>query len=111
MFQDSQGPLSFGAMTRKELPADLVPADEVKGEACQHGVTIPLGRLGGSLSGAGGDGGYERALQNLRYQNPGVAAVYDVRVDVHIISVLRIYKRQCTEITARALVPKTAAQP
>lgn len=113
VFQDSRGPLSFAAMTRKELPADLVPAGEVTREACQHGVNIPLGRNMGanSVSGAGGDGGYERALQNLRFRNPQVAAVYDVKVDVHIISILRIYRRRCTEITARALVPKEAARP
>lgn len=105
LFFDSVGPMSYVAMTPKDLPADAVPAGEVFGKGCQHGFSIPLGsplnRSTQSLSAAAGRGGYEKALKQLRESHPGLRGIYDVKVDEHVLSILGFYRRVCAEITAR----------
>ena len=105
LFFDSVGPMSYVAMTPKDLPADAVPAGEAFGKGCQHGVSIPLGsplnRSTQSLSAAAGRGGYEKALKQLRERHPGLRGIYDVKIDEHTISILGFYRRVCAEITAR----------
>jgi hypothetical protein len=105
LFFDSVGPMSYVAMTPKDLPADAIPAGEVFGKGCQHSVNIPLGsplsRSSQSISAAGGRGGYEKALKTLREGFPGLRGIYDVKIDEHTISILGFYRRVCAEITAR----------
>ncbi|MFH1725892.1 MAG: hypothetical protein ABII00_14885 [Elusimicrobiota bacterium] len=102
LFYDVQGPLSFVSMTRRELPADAVPVGTVKGRACQHGLSVPLSASleATELSAAAGKGGYRKALERIRGAHPGLRGVYDVKVDLHRISILGIYGRVCTEVEA-----------
>lgn len=111
VFYNSQGPLSSVLMTRRELPPDAVPAAEVFGKSCQHGLSIPISASlrSQSISGAVGDGGYRRAVENIRREHPDVIGLYDVRVDEHTTSILGIYKRLCVEVTARSLVRRSGA--
>lgn len=107
LFYNSKGPLSYDTPTRSELPADAVPLGPVECNSCQRGLSIPLpisafGRSrAGSLSGALGDGGFERALANLRKTRPDLRGIYDVKVDMRRVSVLGIYKKMCMEISAQ----------
>lgn len=101
LFFGVQGPLSYAALTPKDLPAGAEPAGEVRGRGCQHGLALPLGLRGPRLSGAAGRGGFERALSSIRERHPGLRGVYDVKVDDHIVSVLGLYRRICTEVLAR----------
>lgn len=105
LFYNSQGPLSLVSMTRSELPPDAVPTGEVRGRSCQHGLVIPIsGNLrSASVSGAAGDGSYRKAVREIRRRRPELIGIYDVKVDLHIVSILGIYRRWCTEISARGL--------
>lgn len=99
----TQGPLSYSPPTPAGLPKDAVPAGQVRGESCQHGLSVPLG-LGlraTRLSAARGRGGFEKALADIRSRHPDLRGVYDAKVDDHIVSVLTVYNRLCTEITAK----------
>lgn len=108
LFYDVRGPLSAQAMTRRELPAAWRPAGEVRGRGCQHGLSIPLSASlrPTSLAGAAGDGGYERAVAQIRREHPELAGLYDLRADVHHLSILGVYRRRCVEVTARGLLPE-----
>lgn len=103
LFYNIRAPLSFVTMTPGGLPEGSALAGEVSGRSCQHGLAIPVtaSLRPTTLSGAGGDGGYEKALAALRKAHPGLAGIYDVKVDLHTISVLGFYRRVCTEILAR----------
>jgi len=109
LFSHSEGPLSVLTATRRELPADAVPAEEVRGSSCQHGLTVPLSAAirPTRLSGAAGRGGYGKVLERIRKKHPGLIGLYDVRVDIRIQTVLGLYRRQCLEVTARGLRPRT----
>jgi hypothetical protein len=102
VFFGVQGTLSY-ASTPGGLPRGASDAGEVRGQACQRGLSIPLG-LGlraTRVSAGAGKGGYERALADIRAQHPQIKGVYDVKADDHITSVLTIFQRLCTEVTAR----------
>ncbi len=105
IYMNSEAPLSFLTMTPKEIPAgaEILPGD-VKGRSCQHGLSIPLGSplKSQKISGAKGKGGYEKALKDLHKNHPGIRGIFDVKIDTHVLSILGIYKRTCTEIFARA---------
>lgn len=111
LFYNSQGPLSFVTMTLRDLPPGAVLAGEVKSRGCQHGLSIPIAAniRATSLSGAAGDGGYFKALRALKKERPELAGIYDVKVDLHLVSILGIYRRLCTEILARGF--RTAGSP
>lgn len=102
LFFGGQGPMSY-ASTPGGLPEGATPAGEVRGRACQHGLSVPLGigLRAQRLSAGGGRGGYDRALADIKTRRPELKGVYDVRVDDHRTVVLTIYQRLCTEITAR----------
>jgi hypothetical protein len=104
IFYDARGPLSFPAMTARDLPRAAVIGSEVEGRACEYGVSIPvtLSFRGPSISGAGGNGGYEAALDDIRERHPAIAGVFDVRVDDHTTSILGFLRRLCTEVVARS---------
>lgn len=103
LFYDSQGPLSFVPAARSELSADAVDAGEASAEACQHGLSVPLGLSlrAASLSGAAGRGGYQKALERLRAERPELRGLYDVKVDVRVTSVLRLWRRLCVRLSGR----------
>jgi hypothetical protein len=103
LFYDSQGPLSFASATRSELPPDAVDAGEVAASACQHGLSIPTGfsLRSTNVSAAAGRGGYEKAVGRLRAARPELRGLYDLKVDVRVTSVLRIWRRLCVELSAR----------
>jgi len=102
VFFGVQGTLSY-ASTPGGLPSGASDAGEVRGQACQRGLSIPLGLSVSAtrLSAGAGQGGYERALADLRARNPRIKGVYDVKADDHITSVLTIFQRLCTEVAAR----------
>ncbi|MBI3298421.1 MAG: hypothetical protein HYZ75_09680 [Elusimicrobia bacterium] len=103
LFYDSQGPLSFVAPTRRELPPDAVDIGEVRASACQHGLSIPLSLSlrASSISAAAGRGGFERTMEKLKTTHPDLRGVYDVKVDERITSILGVWRRVCAEVTAR----------
>lgn len=104
LFYDTGSPLSYQTVTPRELPDGAASLGEVAGDSCQHGVSIPIifsatDRF--SVGGAKGDGSFKEALRDLRRKHPEVEGVFDVKVDVHELSILGIYKRDCTEVVAR----------
>jgi len=106
LFMNSRAPLSFKTLTPGEVPADASDAGPVSCRSCQHGVAIPVTQptassRGASVSGAGGDGGFEKALARLKKERPELRGIYDVKVDLRRVSVLGIYRRQCLEVSAR----------
>ena len=106
LFVNSRAPLSFETLSPSQIPADAVDAGTVFCRSCQHGISAPITAPSGTsrgtnVSGAGGNGGFERALANLKKERPEIRGIYDVKVDYHRISILGIYRRLCIEITAR----------
>lgn len=103
LFYNARGPLSFVAMTPGQLPKGAVPIGEVRGRSCSHGLSVPLSASirPTSLSAVAGDGGYYKILESMQRKRPELAGIYDVKVDLHIVSILGIYRKQCTEILAR----------
>lgn len=104
VFYDSAGPLSYQTETPQEVPEDAVSIGEVVGDSCQHGLSIPIplsptNRF--SVSGAKGDGGYKKALLDIQQKHPDIAGLYDVMVDIHRMSILTIYSRDCTKVVAQ----------
>jgi hypothetical protein len=113
LYYNSKGPLSYVTSTLKDLPHDAVQLGRVSGVSCQYGVAIPITpptsptSSGTSISGAQGNGSYEKTLSTIKQAHPEVAGLYDVIVDLHTTSVLGIFKRVCTEVSARAFaLPK-----
>ena len=104
IFYQSVGPMSFVAMTPKDVPADARPLGEVKSVSCQRGVSIPLAAniRATSVSNSYGDGGYRKALELMKKKHPDLEGIYDVKVDLGIFSLLGgIYRSLCTYVTAR----------
>ena len=104
VFYDSQGPLSYQTMTHQEVPKNAVRVGEVVGDSCQHGLSIPIifsltDRF--SVAGAKGDGSYKKALLDIHEKYPDLAGLYDVKVDIHRMSILTIYRRDCTVVVAQ----------
>ncbi len=99
-------PLSYATELPGRLPPNTVPAGFVHGRACQHGLSLPFTidfqGQSGQVSGAHGDGGYERALRHIKKERPEVQGLYDVQVDQKEVRILSVYSKLCTEVTARA---------
>jgi hypothetical protein len=109
LYYDSAGPLSFAAMTPKDVPENARKIREVKGVACQRGLAIPTAVSFNSttVSAYFGNGTYAKALAQIKEKYPEVVGIYDVRTDVEDFSVLGFYHSLCTEVTARAFaLPK-----
>lgn len=104
VFYKSSGPLSFVTMTPKDRPAGARELGTVKGVSCQHGLSIPLAAQlnATSVSGGYGDGSFKKALERIKAAHPETAGIYDVRSDLRVFSILGIYRKLCTEVTARA---------
>ncbi|HAM34870.1 MAG TPA: hypothetical protein DEB40_04705 [Elusimicrobia bacterium] len=103
IFYASEGPLSFVTPTPGELPAGALDAGEVRDRRCQHGLSIPIAAQlrPTTVSGAAGDGGYRRILEEILKKRPELAGIYDVKVDLRVLSILGFYRRTCTLILAR----------
>ncbi len=101
VFANVRAPLSLVTMPAK--PKGAVDLGEVSARRCQYGLSVPIAATLSptTLSGAGGDGGYEKAVGDLKRRRPDLAGIYDVRVDSHLLSILGIYRRFCVEISAR----------
>lgn len=101
VFANVNAPLSLVALAAK--PKDAVDAGEVFARGCQRGLAIPIAASlrATTISGAAGNGGYDRALTRLRLSHPELKGLYDVRVDAHVFSILGFYRSLCVEITAR----------
>ena len=103
LYYDSEAPLSYQTLTPNEKPVDVVTIGEVKGDSCQHGLSIPIifsATDRTSVSGATGDGSYKKALLAIREKHPDLAGLYDVKVDIHQWSILT-YSRECTIVVAQ----------
>jgi hypothetical protein len=103
IFYNSEGPLSFATPTPGEIPPGAQDAGEVRGRTCQHGLAIPVTASfrPTTVSGAAGDGGYRKTLAVILKARPDLAGIYDVKVDLHNLSILGFYRRLCTEVSAR----------
>lgn len=105
LFYDAQGPLSFVPMTPGDLPkgAAVLPG-ELFARSCQYGLSLPISASlrATSVSGAVGNGGYEKAMAALRVEHPEVRGLFDVKIDVRTTVVLGLWRRQCVELTGRA---------
>lgn len=104
IFYKSEGPLSFVTMTAKDRPAGARELGTVRGVSCQHGLSVPIAAQlrATSISGGYGDGSFKKALEQIKKASPDMAGLYDVRTDLRIFSILGIYRKLCTEVTARA---------
>jgi hypothetical protein len=104
LFYESAAPMSFVAMTPKDVPENARKIREVRGVSCQRGLAIPLAANinATSVSAYAGDGSYAKALQQIKRKHPDVAGLYDVRTDVEVFSILGFYRSLCTIVTARA---------
>lgn len=104
IFYKSEGPLSFVTMTAKDRPAGARELGTVKGVSCQHGLSVPIAAQfrATSVSGGYGNGSFKKALERITAANPDMSGLYDVRTDLRIFSILGIYRKLCTEVTARA---------
>lgn len=104
VYSDTTAPLSFVTLTPNEVPEGAVRLGEVTARGCQHGVAVPITASfqPTTISGAGGDGSYAKALAGLKKRRPEIRGLYDVKADFHLLSILGFYRRLCVVITARA---------
>ena len=104
IFYKSEGPLSFVSMTPKDKPASARELGTVKGVSCQHGLSIPIAAQfrATSVTGGYGNGSVAKALEQIKKAKPEATGFYDVRTDLRVFSILGIYRKLCTEVTARA---------
>ncbi len=102
VFFSSQGPLAYTSLTSSEIPKDAVPIGTVTGHRCQFSLSVPITASirSTSVSGAVGDGTFGKIIQDLTHEHPGLLGLYDVKVDLHYTSLLGIFGRLCTEMTA-----------
>ncbi len=103
VFYDSEGPLSYQTMTPREVPKGAVLIGEVTGNSCQHGLSLPIIFSGSdrvSVSGALGDGSFKKALLDIYQKHPNLTGLYDVKVDIDRMSILTVYRRDCTIVVA-----------
>jgi hypothetical protein len=114
LFYESAGPMSFAAMTPKDVPENALKIQEVRGTACQRGLSVPIAANfnATNISAYRGNGSYAKALAQIKKERPDVLGIYDVRTDVEVFSVLGIYRSLCTIVTARAFaLPAAPAAP
>jgi hypothetical protein len=100
LFYDTTGTLSYPSASR--LPPQAEPLGKVKGRGCQYMLSVPLSLAlrSNSASGAAGRGGYDAAFKDIRKAHPELRGIYDVKVDDHELSILGVFTRVCTEVTA-----------
>ena len=103
LFLSASGPLSYATLTPGQLPRDALRLGPVSGRGCQFAIATPLINIAGipRLSAGAGGGGFDKALQNIRERYPDLQGIYDVKIDIHVVVVLTVFQRLCTEITAQ----------
>ena len=111
LFYRSSGPMSFVAMTLKDVPADARNIREVMGRSCQRGLAVPIAANfnATNVSAYYGDGSYAKALAQIKKDHPDVIGIYDVRADAEVFSILGFYRSRCTIVTARAFARTDAS--
>jgi hypothetical protein len=102
VFFSSEGPMAYMSLTRSEIPKDATLMGEVSSRSCQFSLSIPLSASfrPTSVSGAVGNGTYAKILREMERDHPGLRGIYNVKVDLHTITILGIFGKLCTEITA-----------
>jgi hypothetical protein len=98
------GPMSFVAMTPRDVPKDARMLGEVRGRSCQRGVSIPLSATirATSVSAGFGDGSYKKAVEDIKTKHPDLVGLFDVKVDLGQFSILGgLYRSLCTYVSAR----------
>jgi len=102
---NAQGPLSYLSSTSGEIPSGAIKMGNVNGESCQQALSLPvsadLQARSAKIGGALGDGGYQQVFEKIKKEHPGIAGIYDVRVDSREVRILSVYSKLCTDITAR----------
>ena len=104
LYMNQTAPMSFVAMTPRDVPKGARQLGELQAKVCQRGVAIPLAAdpRSTSVSGAFGDGGFKRAVEQMKKERPELAGIYDVKVDLELFSVLGgLYRALCTCVSAR----------
>jgi hypothetical protein len=109
LYQNSVGPLSY-----RSQPVGSAATREVRGEACQSALTLPVGLVWAAikagntayaaafLSGGWGEGGYAEALSFALKSAPS-ARLVNVRADLNTRIVLGIWRKQCVRVVASAM--------
>lgn len=109
VYQNSVGPLAYRSQS-----VGSGPAREVRGEACQSAVTLPVGLVWAAikagntayatafLSGGWGEGGYAEALSSALKSAPN-ARLVNVRADLNTRIILGIWRQQCVRVVASAM--------
>jgi hypothetical protein len=113
LFYETTGPMSFVAMTPRDVPVNARPIGEVKGVTCQRGLSVPIAANinAMSVSGGYGDGGFARALSKMKKEHPDLVGIYDVKTDMSVFSILGFYRSLCIEVTARGFAAAAVATP
>jgi hypothetical protein len=119
VYQNSVGPLSY----RSEAAGEgLAPVREVRGEACQSALTLPVGLVVAAiksgntalatafLSGGWGEGGYAEAVSSASRSAPN-ARLVNVRADLNTRIILGIWRQQCVRVVASAVSAAAAPSP
>jgi hypothetical protein len=103
LFLSASGPLSYATLTPGQLPRDALRLGPVSGRGCQFAIATPVINIAGipRLSAGAGGGGFDKALQHIRESYPDLKGIYDVKIDIHVVGVLTVFQRLCTEITAQ----------
>ena len=108
VYQNSVGPLSY-----RSPPARSAFDREVRGEACQQALTLPVGLVWAAikagntayapafLSGGWGEGGYAEALSAAQRSAP-TSHLANVRADLNTRIILGIWREQCVRVVASA---------
>jgi hypothetical protein len=113
LYYDSSGPMSFPSMTPKDVPDGARKVREVRGRACQRGLSVPIAAEfnATNISAYAGNGSFAKALAQIKKDNPDVVGIYDVRTDVEVFSILGFYRSLCTLVSARAFALPAAPAP
>jgi hypothetical protein len=108
LYQNSAGPLTY-----RSPAASSAFTVEVRGEACQRALTLPVGLVWAAiktgnaayapayLSSGWGEGGYARAMSSAQKLAPN-AHLTDVRADMRTRIILGIWREQCVRVVAAA---------
>jgi len=108
LYQNSVGPLSY-----RSPGASSALTSEVRGEACQRALTLPVGLVWAAvkagntayapayLSSGWGEGGYAQAMSAAHKMAPN-GRLTDVRADMKTRIILGIWREQCVRVVASA---------
>jgi hypothetical protein len=113
LYYNSAGPLSYHVSSLRDLPPGAIQTGRVRSTGCQYGISVPLSLSANAInvSAVQGDGSYARILRQMQAEHPELAGLFDVIVDAHTIQVFGIFRRLCTEVTARGFaLPAGAAR-